>query len=139
MKSYDYAIKMELDGEAFYRELAEKIANPTLKEVIIRLADDEREHARLINLRGAYAGDKSKMPEMSPKENVFDYLKDYKYEPADDEHMELYRLAHKIETNSVINYKKMVEESETKAEQHFFEFIMKEELYHITVVEAMFK
>lgn len=138
MKSYDFATQMEMDGEKFYRDLAEKIENPTLKSVIVRLADDEREHARLIRVRGAYAADAKNMEELAPRENVFDYLKDYQHYPSDNEHQDLYQLARKIETDSVIQYKNMIEESTTKEEKEFFEFILKEELYHIEVIDALF-
>ena len=32
----------------------------------------------------------------------------------------------------------MIEESTTKEEKEFFEFILKEELYHIEVIDALF-
>lgn len=139
MKSNDFAKQMELDGEKFYRELAEKIENASLKALIQRLADDEREHARLISIRGAYAGDAKHMEAIEPRENVFDYLKEYEYIPSDDDHEELYRLAHKAETDSVRLYKELIEKSDNQSEKEFFEFILKKELYHIEVIDSLFK
>ena len=42
----DIAIKIEKNGESFYREAMEKISNPALKPVFLFLADQEHEHAQ---------------------------------------------------------------------------------------------
>ena len=42
----DIAIKIEKNGENFYREAMEKISNPALKPVLLFLADQEHEHAQ---------------------------------------------------------------------------------------------
>ena len=40
----DIAIKIEKNGESFYREAMEKVSNPALKPVLLFLADQEHEH-----------------------------------------------------------------------------------------------
>jgi len=42
----DIAIKIEKNGENFYREVMEKISNPALKPVLLFLAEQEYEHAQ---------------------------------------------------------------------------------------------
>jgi rubrerythrin len=42
----DIAIKIEKNGENFYREAMEKISKPELKPALLFLADQEREHAQ---------------------------------------------------------------------------------------------
>ena len=42
----DIAIKIEKNGESFYRDAMEKISNPALKQVFLFLADQEHEHAQ---------------------------------------------------------------------------------------------
>ena len=42
----DIAIKIEKNGESFYRDAMEKISNPELKPVLLFLADQEHEHAQ---------------------------------------------------------------------------------------------
>ena len=42
----DIAIKIEKNGESFYREAMEKISNLALKPVLLFLADQEHEHAQ---------------------------------------------------------------------------------------------
>jgi rubrerythrin len=42
----DIAIKIEKNGESFYRDAMEKISDPALKPVLLFLADQEHEHAQ---------------------------------------------------------------------------------------------
>ena len=44
MNIFDYAMQMEQDGEAYYRELASKCNVPGLKTILNMLADDEVGH-----------------------------------------------------------------------------------------------
>ena len=42
----DMAIKIERNGENYYRQAIEKITDPSLQALLIFLADEEHEHAR---------------------------------------------------------------------------------------------
>jgi rubrerythrin len=42
----DIAIKIEKNGESFYREALEKVSNPALKPVLLFLADQEHDHVQ---------------------------------------------------------------------------------------------
>lgn len=44
MDALELAMKMEKDGEIFYRELAETTINPGFREIFNQLADDEVKH-----------------------------------------------------------------------------------------------
>ena len=44
MNIYEYAMKLEKDGESFYRELAEKIEDKGIKSIFIMLAEEEIKH-----------------------------------------------------------------------------------------------
>ena len=44
MDVFAFAMKMEQDGEAFYRELAEKSGNAGLRRIFSSLAEDEAKH-----------------------------------------------------------------------------------------------
>lgn len=45
-----FAISLEERGEGFYRRAAEKAADQEVKQVFLRLAEDEQEHARHFRL-----------------------------------------------------------------------------------------
>lgn len=44
MNIYEYAMKLEKDGEIYYRDLAEKIEDKAIKTIFILLADEEVKH-----------------------------------------------------------------------------------------------
>lgn len=44
MNIFEFAMKLEKDGREYYLEHAEKEVNPTLKEILLELADDELGH-----------------------------------------------------------------------------------------------
>ena len=51
MRSYEFAIRMELDGEKYYMEQAEKHKNSGLYTIFLTLAKDERKHAQILEDR----------------------------------------------------------------------------------------
>ena len=44
MNVYEYAMKVEKDGERYYRDLASKTDEPGLKSILNMLADEEVKH-----------------------------------------------------------------------------------------------
>ena len=48
MNIYDFALKMELDGEQYYFEQAAKVTHPELRVVLKGLAEDEQRHYRIV-------------------------------------------------------------------------------------------
>jgi len=44
MNIYEYAMQLELDGERYYRELADKMQDIGMKNIFIMLADEEVKH-----------------------------------------------------------------------------------------------
>ncbi|MDH3891399.1 MAG: ferritin family protein [candidate division Zixibacteria bacterium] len=47
MSIYDFAMQMELDGKAYYEDLAAKTDLPQLKKVLLEMASDEQKHYNL--------------------------------------------------------------------------------------------
>ena len=50
MNIFEFAMKMEKDGELFYREMVKKTTNKNLKVLLQLLAEDEVKHYNLLNL-----------------------------------------------------------------------------------------
>ena len=48
MGVFDFALKMELDGEQYYREHATQAKYADLKTVLIGLAEDEKRHFAIV-------------------------------------------------------------------------------------------
>ena len=47
MDIFEFAMKMEMDGRNLCLEHATKIANPELKRILEKLAEDERKHCEI--------------------------------------------------------------------------------------------
>lgn len=79
MNIFEFAMKMEEDGRAFYLENAEKIDNPALKRILTQLADDELKHYNIF--KAMRDGQKAEYKEaektqiLSTVKNVFEQLK----------------------------------------------------------------
>ena len=113
MDYLEFAIKMELDGEKYYLEQAEKNKDTNLATVFKLLAKDERKHAEIVR----------KYAEKSPYEltedealkgykNVFEDVEDFGSEiKTDPSQIDAYRLALKKEQESIELYEKMEKEA----------------------------
>ncbi len=72
---YQFAVKIEENGEKFYREMTKKLDNPKIKELFTFLADEEVEHKAIFNnLLSKF--EKYDPPESYPRE-YFAYLEAY--------------------------------------------------------------
>ncbi|MEW5925310.1 MAG: ferritin family protein, partial [Candidatus Zixiibacteriota bacterium] len=44
MNVFEFAMKMEQDGKAFYEKMAKEAANASIKKILLDLANDEQKH-----------------------------------------------------------------------------------------------
>ncbi len=102
MDVYDYAMKMEKDGENYYRDLAVKTGNKGLKHILTMMANAEVKHYHVFqNMKK-----NEKIPEtdaeiMSNVKNVFEKMKEEKETSGVDvSQVELYKKAQDIEKKS---------------------------------------
>lgn len=70
-----FAVRIEEDGEAFYREAARITDNQSAKELFLRLADEEVGHKRIFEGMGEALGDYA--PAETYQGEYMAYLKDY--------------------------------------------------------------
>jgi len=146
MDIFDYALKMELDGEKYYREQAQKVKYDDLKIVLEGLADDELRHYKIIQLAKNQTFQYIEAdPALRNRPNVFsvresktDVLKHKSsIEKLKDEQIDVYREALKIENESVDLYKKMKEDAKSEEEKTVFEKLMHEEEKHVQVIDTI--
>ncbi len=79
MNIFEFAMKMEEDGRAYYLENAEKTDVPELKKILTELADDELKHYKIFKAmndkeKAEYREDE-KTTILSTTKNVFEALK----------------------------------------------------------------
>jgi rubrerythrin len=142
MDIFDFALQMELDGEKYYRDLAEKVNHDDLKKVLEGLAEDEQRHYKIIQLAQSQTFNHIADSSLSSIPNVFSRNKDKTFVPEDDliaklkdEQSDVYRAALLKEEESVALYKKLQEDSRQPEAKRIFEKLMQEEEKHVEVIE----
>jgi rubrerythrin len=128
MNVYEYAMKVEKDGEAYYRELASKSPNSGLKRIFTMLADEEVKHYNVFK----------NMMKKNDTKTIFETLSNEKNNiNFDEEQIQFYKEAIKKEENSHQFYLDKSNEVETENEKAIFIKIAEEEIKHRKVLEEI--
>ncbi|MDH8678680.1 ferritin family protein [Fusibacter bizertensis] len=135
MNGYEYAIKMELDGEMFYREQALVNKDNVLNPVFLSLAEDEKQHAIRIKEKEAGNDFLPDEEDMAKTKNVFTDAAGLDPEKSTTEQIDAYRKALEMEAKSIDLYKKLL--SESNENKDLFEFLIKQEEKHYNLIEEI--
>lgn len=144
MNIFEFALKMESDGEKYYRDQAAKTKYADLKKVLEGLAEDEHRHYEIIKAaQNQTFNHIEDNPSLSSLQNVFTISKDKNFimkneesiAKLKDEQIDVYRAALTKEKESVELYKKLKEESARQEETKIFEKLMHEEEKHVEVLD----
>lgn len=137
MDIFEFAIKMELDGEKFYLDLAEESKNNSLSKVFLSLAKDEANHAKII--QDKQAGKDTPLSEgiSATVESIFGDDSGFKFEGKKPEQVEAYRAALEKEKASIAVYEKMAAESGEN--QAMCAYLIKQEEDHYQILEEITK
>lgn len=137
MKRIEFAIKMEQDGERYYREQAEK--HRGLEPVFLMLAEEERSHAAILMKRlenEAYELDGSDI--LAEARNVFHGMADFKMEiKAVPDQLDLYRAGMEMEKESIALYEELNVAVTGDEDKELFAFLVKEEKAHYSILEEL--
>ena len=139
MDYIEFAIQMELDGEKYYNEQAEKNKGNRLEKVFRLLAEDEHRHADIVrkyaDAKGYELDEKNALNEFK---NVFSDEKDFGVEiEAMPHQIDAYRLALSKEQESIDLYKKMKDEAETDDGKKLFGYLVKQEEEHYNIFDNL--
>ena len=143
MNIYDFALKMELDGEQFYLQQAAKVAHADLKVVLKGLAEDEQRHYRIVQqLQNQKRVFIEPDPAISAARSIFELAGNKPFIPKDqdsiaklkDEQRDVYQAALRKEEESVRLYKELKESAELQAEKDILEKLVHEEESHAEVL-----
>lgn len=140
MNVYEYAMKVEKDGESYYRELASKTDDVGIKSILTMLADEEVKHYILFEKMS-----KNQILPTQPHVNIFKYTKNMfekmkqenKLPSFSQNQIEFYKSALQSEENSYKFYREkalMLNEGEQK--QAFLR-IAEEERAHLVLLENL--
>ncbi len=136
MDALDYAIQMEKDGEAYYRQLAHRTSNHGLKAILGMLADEEVKHQQVFEQMKTSKPAVEKSQLLTRAKNIFAEMKDAA-EPLTDEssQVELYQKAQELEKKSEAYYLEQAGQADNPAETEIYQVLAKEEGRHYVMLE----
>ncbi|AKN31338.1 rubrerythrin [Clostridium carboxidivorans P7] len=139
MNSFEFAINMELDGEKYYMEQAEINKGNELNAIFIRLAKDEKNHAKIFqNKLNKLSYELKDNNTLSEFKDVFKGIGDFKNEIKKiPNQLDLYRNALEKEKQSIELYKKFLSETTDDKEKKIFEYLIKEEEDHFAILDEL--
>ncbi|QDF28578.1 ferritin-like domain-containing protein [Halarcobacter anaerophilus] len=139
MNVYEYAMKVEKEGESYYRQMAEKAENSGLKRIFTMLADEEVKHYNIFrNMMKNEDMDLDKLDLITDTETIFKTLNEERDNVnLDSEHIQYYKEAIDREDNSFDFYASKAKELENKKEKEIFLQIANEEKKHKRVLEEI--
>lgn len=140
MDIYQFAMKMEKDGENYYRELGKKTNHEGIRHILTFLANEEMKHYKVVEQLNREV----KHPSMA-EENVFNTVKNIfvrMKESEQDIHFDiseadLYRKAQKIEKESRQFYLEKAEEVEGETQKQLLLRLAEEEKKHEFIMENL--
>ncbi len=139
MQIFAYAMQMEKDGEAYYRQLANKSPDPGLTTILTMLADQEAKHLEVIQeLKEGHQAQLSGGKIRKDLKNVFAKLQkqastfDFSISQID-----LYKKAEELEQKSRDFYLENANTIASPAGKELFNLLAGEEKLHAEVLESL--
>jgi rubrerythrin len=138
MNVFDFAMKMELQGKAFYEDLAESANHPGLKTIFTGLAADEQKHYELFrDLKEGKSRSMSDSAMLDEAKTVFqNFIANRELiESQLREDLDGYNIGLKIEEESVKLYEDMAKQEQDPELVQLYLKIANEEKKHYNIVE----
>lgn len=140
MEIFEYAMKMEEDGRAFYLEHAEKTQNTGLKSILVELAEDELKHYNMYKAmrdsRSVEFKEDEQTTVLSSVMNVFESMraegKDMQLQSDD---LKVWEEAREIEAKSEAFYREKAGEIDNAGQKSILIRIADEEHKHWIAIE----
>lgn len=133
------AIKMEIDGEKYYRNLAEMNKDNHLHGVFQKLADDEKDHAHVLKQKEEHQKCTLKKGQTFQKaSSVFQSLEEFKSEIKEiPSQIDSYRFALEKEKESIDLYTDLKEKSESSDDKEIYDFLIEQEKDHYKTINSL--
>jgi len=141
MNIFDFAMKMELDGKAYYEKMAAETAVVGVKAIFTGLAADEQKHYEII--RAIKAGTDLKMADSTVLEkakNLFEEITADKNSVVSlQKSLDGYQHAKKIEADSVKLYEDLAKKEENPEIVQLLLRIANEEKKHYNILDNLYE
>jgi rubrerythrin len=133
----NFAIDKEREAVAFYETLAQKIENPVVKDAILKMADQERKHQKILGNLTPKKIQFARQPSQ-PDMKLSDYLVETTPTP-DTTYQELLIIAMKREEKSYALYSELELRAIDDATRKVFTLLKGEELKHKSRLEKEYE
>jgi len=139
MNVFEYALKVEEDGEKYYRQMYEKANNPGLKRIFSMLADEEVKHHEIFKkMMDSVDIDVDKLNIQTDTDTIFKTLNEERDNVSlDSEHIKYYKDAIQREDDSFNFYASKSEEIKDEKQKSIFLQIANEEKKHKKILEEI--
>jgi rubrerythrin len=139
MNDLKFAIKMENDGEKYYRQQAEINENKSVRTVCLMMAEDEKKHAQiLIDKMNEKPYQLIDTGTLSKAKNVFEGKGDIKVEgKATPSQLDFYRTALDMEKQSIDLYAGYLSKADGAEEKELFEYLIQMEKQHFDLINEL--
>ena len=141
LKALKYALEFEIKGENIYEDLANEAEDEFVKNTFNGLADDETEHIRIINKymesieeETEFDLDKEmeKIRDLRPKRLFGMLTEEFKKKAKlDEKQLKPFDAGIELEKTSIDYYQEQSKIAETEQTKRFFEFLVKQEQFHL--------
>ncbi len=137
MNIYEYAMRMEKEGEDYYRDLAKNAANTGIKRVLTMVADAETRHYDVLQkMRNCEKTQLSDSAILSNVKNVFAGMKEEKNTfGVNASQVDVYRKVLDVEKKSRDFYLEKANEVSDETQKEIFLKIADEEKQHAFIIE----
>ena len=136
MDLFDYAIQMEKDGEAYYRQLSHRTSNTGLRTILTMLADEEVKHQQLFEQLKESKGTLQASQALTRTKNIFVQMKESGEVISDEtSQVELYQKAQDLEKNSQEFYLAKSKDAESDKVRDILVQLAKEEEAHYVILQ----
>ena len=139
MAIFEFAIGMEMDGEKYYRDQAQRNAGNPLEKIFYMLAEDEKRHAEILQNKeagGDYALAQNET--LAGSKSIFQGIGDFKSEiqivPGQ---LDLYTAAMEMEKKSIDLYEEFLSKAQDEPSKEIFAYLIGQEKEHYTIMEDL--
>lgn len=138
MDIYEFAMKMEKDGENYYRELAMMTANTGLRKIFTMLANAEVVHHNIFKKMKENEKVEAVVTKILPEvKNIFEKMREEEKPDIQITQNDLYKKAQEIEKESMDFYLKHADEVNSPDQKEIFIRIAAEEKKHYFILEEL--
>jgi rubrerythrin len=140
MNIFEFAMKMELDGKAYYEKLAAEAAVAGLKTIFVRLAADEQKHYDTIKaIKSGTSGAMADSTVLEEAKNLFaDLIGDKSIVGSLKRSLDGYEHARKIEADSVRFYEDAAGKESNPETAKLLLRIADEEKKHYNIMDNLY-